>query len=54
MDTVKDEAVTEAKLVRFTKKHMEIIRRLARKKGLSIGSFIRMVVLEYLDTTDNT
>ena len=49
MDTVKDEAVKEAKLVRFTKTDMGRINKLARKKGLSFASFVRMIVLEYLD-----
>ena len=45
----KDEAMTEAKIVRFTKKDMAIIQKSARRKGLKIASFIRMAVLDYLE-----
>ena len=49
MSIAENEAVKEAKLVRFTKKDMERIKKLARRKGLSFASFVRMIVLEYLD-----
>ena len=45
----KDEALIEQKLVRFTKKDMNKIIKLAKQRGLSIASFIRMIMLEYLN-----
>ena len=49
MSTKKDEAWTEANLVRFTKKDMEHIKKIARQKGLGVGSWIRMIILDYLN-----
>ncbi len=45
----KDEILTEQKLVKFTRKDMDKITKLAKEKGLSIASFIRMIMLEYLN-----
>ena len=45
----KDEILAEQKLVRFTKKDMDKIIKLAKQRGLSIASFIRMIMLEYLN-----
>jgi len=45
---MEDDLLAEQKLVRFTKKDMGKVKKLAKQKGLSIASFIRMIVLEYL------
>jgi len=46
---MEDEILAEQKLVRFTKKDMDKITKLAKQRGLSIASFIRMIMLEYLN-----
>ena len=46
---MEDEILAEQKLVRFTKKDMDKIIKLAKERGLSIASFIRMIMREYLN-----
>ena len=46
---LKNDLLADQKLVRFTKKDMDKITKLAKERGLSIASFIRMIMLEYLN-----
>jgi len=48
-EKLKDEMLTEQNLIRFTKKDMDKIKKLAKERGLSISSFIRMIMLQYLN-----
>ena len=41
--------LTESALVRFTKEDMKYLHQTAKKKRISIASFIRSVVMEYLE-----
>jgi len=41
--------LTESALVRFTEKDMQRVRETARKKRISIATFIRSIVMEYLE-----
>jgi len=49
MAVKKKKNLTEAKKVLFNKEDMDKITKLAKQKGLSIASFIRMTMLEYLN-----
>ena len=39
--------LTESKLVRFSKKDMEFLKKAASEKRLSVASLIRMIVFDY-------
>lgn len=41
--------LTEVKLVRFNRKDMDLLKKAARSKRLSIAGLIRMAVFDYLD-----
>ena len=43
-----DEKRTEGKWTYFTKTDIRIIKEAAKRKGLTVSSFIRMTVLDYM------
>jgi len=40
--------LTEIKMVRFNKKDMQLLKKAAKNKRLSVAGLIRMAVFEYL------
>lgn len=41
--------LTEVKLVRFNKKDMQLLKKAAKSKRISVAAFIRMTVFDYLE-----
>lgn len=40
--------LTEVKLIRFNKKDMQLLKKVAKNKRLSVAGLVRMAVFDYL------
>lgn len=44
--------LTEIKMVRFNKKDMQLLKKVAKNKRISVAALIRMAVFDYLGKQD--